>query len=330
MKRVKKILVATDFSKNAIPAYTHAEEIAQRFGAQIDFIHVIPTLKYFNESISRLGVPFDMDQDLYPTAQKEAEHQLSNLMNDYIKDEYKGKSICKVERKASEAIIEVAKEDGYDLIVMASRGEHETRLLRGSTTEKVIRHSEVPVFTVDERLSSEGLKRILVPTDGSMISFSVIPVALMLADTYDAEITLYHVLELYGSPIQDDNRNPNKSEEGNIYESLIDRLEDYLIKEELENIHISRGEVDFEDQFVITEGASSHSITFKTVIEKGVSAHVGIQEYAVDHADVVVMATHGHSGLAHFFLGSTTENVSQHLDLPVVTVKPAEEKLEER
>lgn len=330
MKHLKKILVATDFSENAVPAYTHAEEIAQRFDATIDFVHVIPTLKYFNESISRLGVPFDMDEDLYPSAQKEAEHKLKQIMDDYIKDEYKGQSICKVERKPSAAIAEIAKEGGYDLIVMASRGEHDTHLLRGSTAEKVIRHSKVPVFTVDERLSSEGLKRILLPTDGSMISFSVIPVALMLADTYDAEITLYHVLELYGSPIQDDIRNPQKSDEANVYEALIDHLEDFLIKENLDDIQISRGEVDFEDQFILTEGASSHSITFKTVIEKGVSAHLGIQEYAAEHADVVVMATHGHSGLAHFFLGSTTENVAQHLDLPVVTVKPDEKKLKEK
>ncbi|MGD8749110.1 MAG: universal stress protein [Balneolaceae bacterium] len=330
MKKINKILVPTDFSENAIPAYTHAEEIARKFGATIDFIHVIPTLKYFNQSISRLGVPFDMDEDLYPSAQKEADHQIEKIMNDYIKEEYKGKSICKIERKPSSAISEVAKDGGYDLIVMASRGEHDTHLLRGSTAEKVIRHSEVPVFTVDARLSSEGLKRILVPTDGSMLSFSVLPTALMLADTYDAEITLYHVLELYGSPLADEIRNPQKSDEANVYEALLDHLDDYLIEEELDDIQIARGEVDFEDRFVMTEGASSHSIAFQTVIERGVSAHLAIQEYAAEHADVVVMATHGHSGLAHFFLGSTTENVAQHLDLPVVTVKPSREKMKEK
>jgi len=330
MTNVKKILVPTDFSENAIPAYTHAEEIARKFGAKIDFIHVIPTLKYFSESISRLGVPFDMDENLYPTAQKEALHKMKGIMDDYIEEEYKGEAICQIDRKPSEAISEIAKEGKYDLIVMASRGQHDTHLLRGSTAEKVIRHSEVPVFTVDARLSSEGLKRILVPTDGSMISFSVLPTALMLADTYDAEITLYHVRELYGSFLEDEVRNPQKTDDANIYESLLDRLMDYLVQEALEEIQIARGEVDFEDRFIITEGASSHSIAFKTVIQRGVSAHVGIQEYAVDNADVVVMATHGHSGLAHFFLGSTTENVAQHLDLPVVTVKPDKEKLKNK
>ena len=64
------------------------------------------------------------------------------------------------------------------------------------------------------------------------------------------------------------------------------------------------------------------------MIEKGVSAHIGIEEYAPSHADVVVMATHGHSGLAHFFLGSTTEKVAQSLDMPVLTVKPDTSKMD--
>jgi nucleotide-binding universal stress UspA family protein len=37
---------------------------------------------------------------------------------------------------------------------------------------------------------------------------------------------------------------------------------------------------------------------------------------------MVVMGTHGRSGLAHVFLGSTAENVARHVTLPVVTVKP--------
>lgn len=328
MKPIKKILVPTDFSENAEPAFRHAQEIAHRFGAKVDFIHIVPTLKYFSESISRMEAPLDMiDEELYPTAQKEATHQLEKAMNEFLTDESKGDTICRIDRKPSEAIVRIAKKDGYDLIVMASKGRHGSHLLRGSTTDKVVRYSEVPVFTVDESLSSHGLKRILLPTDGSKISFSALPMALLVADTWDAEITFYHVQELYGSPLNYESRNPNVSEESNIYEALIDHLEDYLISENLDNVQIARGEADFEDQFIITEGASSQRINFFTVVEKGVTAHLGISNYAKENADVVVMATHGHSGLAHFFLGSTTEKVAQSLDMPVLTVRPNQAKL---
>lgn len=329
MKKFNRILVPTDFSENAIAAYTHAQEIAKKYGARIDFMHVIPTLQYFNESLSKLGVPLD-DGDLYPSAQKEAKHRLEEVMKDYIAEEFRGEAITKVDRKPSHAITEVAKSKGHDLIVIATRGKHGSDLLRGTTTEKVIRYSEIPVFTVDKGLGSDGFKRILLPTDGSPVSFSALPVALSLAQVYDAEITLFHVAELYGSGIEESGQNKLLPEEEKKYEAVIDKLEDYLRDNKMDNIRIARGEVNLEDQFIISEGASSQTINLYTTIEKDVSAHHGIEEYAANNADLVVMATHGHSGLAHFFLGSTTEQVAQHVDRPVVTVKPPKELLEKK
>lgn len=331
MKQFKKILVPTDFSDNAPLAYRHAQEIARRFGAKVDFIHVIPMLKYFQDSMDHLEAPLNIaDEELYPKAQEEAKHRLQKVMDEYLAEENKGEPIVNINRKPSRAIADAAKNRGYDLIVMSSKGEHETNLLRGSTTGKVIRESEVPVFSLDTGLTAEGLKRILLPTDGSMVSFSALPMALAIADIYEAEITLYHVEELYGSPLNYEGSETSETGKKNIYEALIDHLEDYLVQENIENVQIARGTVDFEDQFVITENASSRRVNFYTVIQRGVSAHLGIEEYASENADVVVMATHGHSGLTHFFLGSTTEKVAQLLDKPVLTVKPTGEKSEEK
>lgn len=330
MKQIKKILVPTDFSDRAPLAYRHAQEIAQRFGAKVDFIHVIPTFKYFQESMADLEAPLNIvDEELYPKAQEEAKHRLQKAMDDYLTDENKGEAIVNINRKPSQSIADTAKEKGYDLIVMSSKGEHETNLIRGSITGKVIRQSEVPVFTLDTALSAEGLKRILLPTDGSMISFAALPLALAIADIYDAEITLFHVEELYGNPLNYEGSEKTETGKKNIYEAIIDHLEEYLRKANMDNVQIARSEVDFEDQFVISEEASSRRVNFYTVIQKGVSAHLGIEEYASENADVVVMATHGHSGLTHFFLGSTTEKVAQMLDKPVLTVKPSGDKLEE-
>ncbi|HEX6981710.1 MAG TPA: universal stress protein [Balneolaceae bacterium] len=333
MMLIKKILVPTDFSESATPAYIHAQEIAQKFGARIDFMHVVPNLQYFNESMATMShqeVPVNLDEDIYPTAQQKSDHQLKEVAKDYVKDEYKGEMITKINRKPSSAIAEVAKDGNYDLIVMASKGSHDSDMFRGSTTEKVIRHSEVPVFTVDKGLTAEGIKRILLPTDGSEISFTALPLALTLAEIYGADITLYHVLELHGNLLSDESKSPKKSEELNIYESILEHLQHYLTQEGMENIEIVRGEVDYQDQLLISTGASSHRVNLYTVLEKGVGAHYAIADYAPGHADVVVMATHGRGGLARFFLGSTTEKVTQYLELPVVTVKPPKEKLAKR
>ncbi len=54
-----KILVPTDLSKGSKNAYIIAQKMADKFGGTIDLIHVIPTLKYVNESIKRLGVGYE-------------------------------------------------------------------------------------------------------------------------------------------------------------------------------------------------------------------------------------------------------------------------------
>lgn len=321
MIEINRILVPTDFSEASVSAYTHAEDLAQRFGAKVDLIHIVPMLQYFAESIKKMGVPFDMEQDLYPHVKDEAEHHLKRLMEDYLTDENRGSPYVLIDRKPSQAISNFAGEHGHDLVVMASRGDDGSAVARGSVTEKVIRHSEVPVFTVDNRLKAGGLKRILVPTDRSPISFTCMPLALTLAKAYKAEITLFYVIELYGAYTGKPEDDPRKSDPNDIHSDLLERL-----VESLEGRAKIEPEGSFKSRVVFKEG-SGEAIPVTTVIEESVSAHYKIETYAPGQADLVVMTTHGFSGLAHFFLGSTTEKVVQHLDMPVLTVKPGEKEL---
>lgn len=327
MYTFNKILVATDLSERSVSAYTHAGEIARRYNASIDFIHIIPTLTYFNESLSKLGVPLDMEKDLYPHAQEEAEQKLKKHMNEYIAEEHRGEGVVQTGRKPASAIINRARSGGYNLIVMASRGEHNTDFMRGGVTEKVIRESEIPVFAVDKQLTTGKLNQILVPTDTSDLSFTSFPLAASLADIYDAELTLLHVIELHGSRIESDAWDHSKSEAENIFDNIIVRLQGYLTSHNLDELAVTVAEGAFEARVIITEGNENKTIPLHVVIERGVTAHAVIEDYATYNADVVVITTHGHGGLAHFLLGSTAEKVVQYVDLPVLTVKPKKEEL---
>lgn len=318
MFEIKKILVPTDFSENASHAYHPAQQLADRFDAKIDMIHIIPTLQYFNESIANLGVPFSMEKDLYPKIQKDCMQKLRKLMDENVRDQNKGDTAVRIAPKTSKAIVEYASEHDCDLILMATQGEHESDFLRGTVTEKVIRYSDIPVFTTDHS-SLDTLQNILVPTDGSERSMHALTMAVSMALTFDASITLYHVLELHGSLTENVEPNPMKSGDENIHDVLLEAMESYF-EHSWDKVELRKGD-DLHDQIVYNEGASSASINVTTVIEKGVSAHYAICEYASEHADLVIMSTHGHSGLAHLFLGSTTEKVTQHLKKPVLTVK---------
>lgn len=318
MFEIKRILVPTDFSDNAAEAYHPAQQIADRFGAKIDLIHIIPTLQYFNESIANLGVPFSMEKDLYPKIQKDSMQKLHKLMDENIKEELRGDAVVRIAPKASKAIVEYAGQEGYDLILMATHGKNDSEFLRGTVTEKVIRYSEIPVLTTDHS-SFEVIKSILVPTDGSERSMQALTMAVALALTFDASITLYHVLELHGSLTENIEPDPRKTDAENVHDVLFESMGSFF-EHSWDKVELRRGE-DLKDQLVYNEGASNATIDITTVIEKGVSAHYAIREYAAEHADIVIMTTHGHSGLAHLFLGSTTEKVTQHLQKPVMTVK---------
>ncbi len=324
MIELKKILVPTDFSKGAEVVYPVAQNIANTFGGKIDFLHVIPTIKYFNESLKRLGIPLDMNKDVYPRIIDESEAKIKKAMDQYLKEINKGTHVVKIGRRPSETIIEYAAENGYDLIIMGARGKDESRFIRGVTTERVIRKSRVPVFSVDSRFDKDKIKNVVLTTDTSELSLAAFPLAVSIADTFGADLTLFHVIELYGTVSEDIPRNPEKGEAVSIYEGIIDRINSYLTKRKFDNLHVLRTGVMFEDEVVISDGDSTRKVQLFTKIEKGISAHYEIESYASEHADLVIMATHGHSGFAHLILGSTAEKVAQYVKKPVITIRPEE------
>ena len=327
MRPIKKILVPTDFSNDANNACSLAQNLAEMYGAKVDLLHVIPLIQYFNESIQRLGIPLDMEKDVYPRVRKESEQQLQNQMDDYLHDNNKGHFIVNIDRKPSKNIIEEANASGYDLIVLGAKGSHETEMFKGSITEKVIRLSNVPVFVATDSASLDNIKRIMVPTDVSEISLLSLPIAAQMARYFDAEIVLFHVLELYGTLSENIPREFGTTEEVTIYHRLLEEIKKLIPDIFREEVEIVSGNEPFSDYLVVKQKNNVDRIHLKTVIKKGVNAHYEIENYAPDNADLLVMSTHGHSGLAHFFLGSTTEKVAQHVDIPTLTIRPQKKHL---
>lgn len=315
---IKKILVPTDFSENASKAYNHAQQIASRYGAIVNFIHIIPTRQYFSESLEQLGMPLNMEKDVYPHAQKQASQKMKALMESHLEPENKGEDIVRIAPKPSTAIAAYAEKGNYDLIVMAAKGQHGSDLLRGSITEKLIRYSSVPVLHTDQS-AIESIKNILVPTDGSKISLEALLFALSVAVKHGASLTLFHVLELHGSLTENAPRNPLKSETENIRDAIFKKLTDHF--SDNDTLKLKKGD-GVESQIVVRDGASSATVNLSIVIEKAVSAHMAITDYGNEHSDLTVLATHGRSGLAHMLLGSTAEKVVQHALTPTVTVRP--------
>src|SRR5690625_7652726 len=84
------------------------------------------------------------------------------------------------------------------MIVLGARGRDESKFLRGGVTERVIRRSRVPVFSVDRHFKKEVVENVVMTTDSSELSIAAFPLAVAIADMYGASLTLFYVIELYG------------------------------------------------------------------------------------------------------------------------------------
>lgn len=142
------------------------------------------------------------------------------------------------------------------------------------------------------------VRRILHPTDFSDLSKRALPYVRHYATLHDAEIHLLHVLE------------PMVSTTDFTWSGLsFGELEQRRMEGAQEAMASLVLEMELGDRKVVT------------AVERGKS-HDVVREYAEQKViDLVILATHGHTGLTHLLLGSTAEMVVRTAPCPVLTVK---------
>jgi nucleotide-binding universal stress UspA family protein len=138
------ILVPTDFSPTANRALDAALEMAERFGSLVSILHVYEPTQ---------PVPYG-DGVIWPTGQIErlARDALDELV-ERAQERYPAcNGILKPPGAPSDAIIAGARECGADVIVMGTHGRRGfAHLMLGSTAERVVRTSPIPVLTLSTR-----------------------------------------------------------------------------------------------------------------------------------------------------------------------------------
>ncbi|MFA9426078.1 universal stress protein [Natronorubrum sp. A-ect3] len=201
-----------------------------------------------------------------------------------------------------EAILEYAATHDVDAIVMGTRGRRGVgRLLLGSVTEAVVRDAAVPVLVVRgaaEVRRRYPLETVVAPIDGSRNADAALEQALAIARHHDATVHCLSVVDVAPVGIDDGN------------DLRLERLEQYAQQV------VDDGVQQAEEMGVDAVGAVQHGSTQRQ-----------IRAYTDDEdADLIVMGTHGRSGLDRLLLGSVTERVLRTATTPVVTVRaPVEE-----
>jgi nucleotide-binding universal stress UspA family protein len=144
MKEFKTILFATDFSENSEYAFKYALDMARKYQSLLVIVHVI------NEPVDLRGfyVPHISFESLEEEIEEGARKMMKKFCRMHISD-YENYQTFIVPGIPYDEIIKKAMDLPADLIIMGTQGRSGLdHVLFGSTAEKVVRKSSVPVMTV--------------------------------------------------------------------------------------------------------------------------------------------------------------------------------------
>lgn len=152
------------------------------------------------------------------------------------------------------------------------------------------------------------INKILCPTDFSDPSYEGLKAAVELAEQFNAELVLLHVV----SPLP---MAPGSfSATGTYLPTVLKEVEDWA-KNSLQTLLEKQIPKEIHAKPLVVVGTPAQEITQAAITEK---------------VDIIVMATHGQSGWKRFITGSVTERVVRLSDHPVLTIHTPEKEKKEK
>ena len=166
MISLKKVLVATDFSEASDAAFMYGRTLASSFGAAMHVVHVVEPV-YLNAMGAEAYA--SLTPDLQEQIDLAARSRLHALVLDSDRSGPAMKTALRRAPAPERAIVEYAKEEGIDLVVMGTRGRGGVaHLFLGSVAERVVRTAPCPVLTVHhpehEFVAPDALTEAASPT----------------------------------------------------------------------------------------------------------------------------------------------------------------------
>jgi nucleotide-binding universal stress UspA family protein len=284
-----KIMCPVDFSPGSQQAMRTAVRIANEQDAELMLVHswYIPPATFAGEYVYAADIVQGMSDD--------AQRALDGAV-----DEARKLGARRVTSKMLNGlpwlqIVDAAKiEPGLGLIVIGTHGRTGlSRVLMGSVAELVVRHSPCPVLTIRPGNEPEPYTHVLCPVDLSRPAREAMNLAAEVVKPGSGGITLLHVLELPVSysgelPIPDFHRELDARSA-----KLLDRwTADLKAKVSVPVAQMTR---------IGRPGAQ-----ILALLEQDRSF------------DLVVMGSHGHTGIERMLLGSVAEKVVRHARCPVL------------
>ena len=217
---MKNLLVAIDFSKNAIHALEYALIYADRFGADVSMIWV-----------DNCVGPDLMIEKPDGEVRHESRTMFNEILEKYQNKYKKGKLKFKLAKgKVFEEISKYARKINADLIFAGTHGVTGfEEFWIGSNAYRIVTHAPCPVVTLRQDFNfGKSIKKILMPIDSTSQSSSKVYTAASIADTFGANV---HILKLHTSNLGSLKRQVEKH-----LKVVTDHLDKNNVKYEIDDI----------------------------------------------------------------------------------------------
>lgn len=292
------ILVPLDGSPFSAAALPLAIEISRRTEARLSFLTVIEGVTDFAFEEWR-----EKAEEGARTHLTEVASRVESLTNGPIDFEI-------VHGEAAEAIGDFAAREGVDLVVMATHGRGAvSRAWLGSVADRYARSAAIPTLMVrpDEAGTpvtdfGHDFDTMLIPLDGSELSEAALRHATEFGELFDSA---YHLTRVVSYPV--DLTSPYLPHTAQMNQDIIDESRrcalEYLEK------HADR--------------MRRRGLRVTTSVTVSSQAGWGIlSEADAVGAELIAVATHGHTGLRRWVLGSATDKVVRGSSVPVLLHRP--------
>lgn len=144
-----------------------------------------------------------------------------------------------------------------------------------------------------------GIRSILVPIDFSIHSKNALKYAVPMARQFGASLHLVYVVEptIYPADL-------------GFGQVVLPGVEDELREKGAEELH------------ALIEREIGSRVKASSAVRTGSPHHEILREAEERGVDLIVVATHGHSGMEHILFGSTADRIVRHARCPVLTIRP--------
>jgi nucleotide-binding universal stress UspA family protein len=273
---LEKILVPLDGSELSDRIITQLKRLLVRADARVELVRVLPEEKARDPKSGAALV--DVARDHLEKIAAPLEAGGAQVTCEVLVGE------------PAERILAFARESKPSVVALATHGRSGiARWIRGSTAERILRASSVPLFLANPHGLGEPaelrMRKILVPLDGSQRSAQILPLVREIARLYESQVTLFYAIELLtaGEPM--------------LAAAVMTTAEAHALLEPF------RRRLEVPDA-QIKSALGNAAVSILDEAERG--------KY-----DLIAIGTHGRTGLDRWAFGSVAEHVVRHAPCPL-------------